>query len=176
MGILESIFFRGWPRPLEEFGPPDLDLDLNSGALGSFHINDSTENLKRRLGPPISWNNWRRFGEWHYPQLGLLVNTDRGAINEMLVVVRNPREWTMYPGWRRNGRAWTEMLRFPDGFKLGGLEARPEHFLDHAGKPGDRDEDEFQITLYYASGGFGYEADFLPSGELTSVQVYSLRD
>ncbi len=58
MGLREHIIFRNWPRPLEEFGVPDLTLDLSVGSVGSFRLESSVEILKQRLDAPGSWKRW----------------------------------------------------------------------------------------------------------------------
>ncbi len=176
VGLLEKIFFRNWPRPLDHSGPPDLTLDLARGALGSLRINDSAELLKQRLGPPASWNRLRKQGAWFYPQLGVGFDTDEGLIYSFTVVPRKP-EWSSLFKWEKIWKPWSGVILFPDGHKVAGLKAKLEEFLKHAGQPASReDEDHEDILLQYNSSSNlpegGFDVEFTPEGELLSLELY----
>jgi hypothetical protein len=173
MGLLESIFFRDWPRPLEMKGPPDLTLDLKGAALGAFRIDAPVDRIKERFGPPASWKRLRH-GEWVYPRLGVCFDVEKDRIATFYVVARGPELTALRP-WQKEWKAWTGTILFPDGFRAPGLEVKVEDFLQHAGQPSDRDDDSEGPVLTYAEHpnfpDLFIEVDFTPAGELASLEL-----
>lgn len=180
MGLLERIFFRDWPRPLDDSGPPDLTLDLARGALGAIRLNDSVETLKERFGPPVSWNRWRKYGEWHYPQLGVWFESFEGVIEGSYLIPRDGEQWSLYPGWADLWEPWAGSICFPSGAKISALEVRPDDFVEHLGKPSQRQVDAEAIELTYEHSPkldqVDVDAEFSPRGELRSLYLYSTRE
>ncbi len=181
MGLMEKLFFRNWPRPLDTRGRPDLALDLYTGAVGSFQVNSKAESLKEKLGPPASWNRWRNRGAWHYPELGIWFETSKaGMIESIHLVSREGDQYEYCPGWKGLWKPWTGSIRFPDGTRVPALDVKPDHFISYAGEPDQRDDDPDGNEFIYCDpprfSNFGFDVEFTAGGEFSGLELYSTRD
>jgi hypothetical protein len=181
MGLLEKIFFRDWPRPLETRSAPDLSLDLVSKSLGPFTIDKSAESLKERLGPPANWRVWKNKRRWHYPELGVWFESSKdGVLERISLSVREESSYANCPGWTERWKPWSGSIRFPSGDILPALTTKLDDFIKFAGEPDDRYDDEEEHELYYCEEprfcDYGFDVDFTVAGELSALELYSQRE
>src|SRR5690348_3224347 len=180
MGLLENIFFRDWPRPLETGSLPDLTLDLNGAALGPFAIDHFTQKLKDRLGPPANWRRWKNKRQWHYPELGMWFESSKEGELEMInLIVREENNYAICPGWIERWKPWSGSIRFQSGDILPALSAKSDDFIKWAGDPDDRYDDKDEHEFYYCEEprftNFGFDVEFTSTGELSGLEIYSQR-
>lgn len=176
MGLLETIFFRNWPRPRHSGDRHDLTLDLARGALGAFRLGVPVQLLKERLGPPVSWHHLRKSGRWLYPELGIIFESARDRIDAFSVITRRP-EWSSFQKWQNIWRPWAGTLRFPDGFKTCTKDIRLAAFLEHAGRPTNQEQEEEDVLLQYSDSPkfrhIAFDVEFTLQGDLISLYLWS---
>lgn len=181
MGLMEKIFFRDWPRPLETRSAPDLDLDLATKSLGPFMIDKSAQTLKERLGPPANWRVWKNKRRWHYPELGVWFESSKeGMLERINVIVREEASYSICPGWIERWKPWAGSIRFQSGDTLPASAAKLDDFIKFAGQPDDRYDGETEHDLYYCEEprfmDFGFDVEFTIEGELSGLELYTQRD
>lgn len=154
---------------------PDLTLDLAGGALGEFRLGAPAELLKQRLGPPASWNSLRRSGHWLYPELGAVFESTNGKIDGLSVITRRP-ESSFFKDYLASWQPWSGVIRFPDKRRASGKDTRLAAFLEHAGKPAAREQEEQNVLLQYSGSPrfpyLAFDAEFTLQGELISICLW----
>ena len=156
-------------------GAPDPTLDLSSGAVGSFRLDNHTESLKQRLGPPGNLKRWRELDEWFYPHFGVRFEGGNGLIVGINLVVR--REVEYHPTWGKLWRQGAGPIRFSDGLKISALDVCMGYFEEYVRKPDEHEEGDAEIVWTYCdtrkSRGFSFDAEFTPEAELTDLLLSS---
>lgn len=166
-GILDRVRFRNWPE-IDDPGP--LSLDVRRGTLAGIAIGDPEQRVRERLGRPAAWSPMAREGSWLYPQWGLVIEVEDGAVSDLKVSL-DEASGVFFQIDETGSRFRGGVQLQPGGEVLPAAELTRERIEAQLGAPEGTDDDEGEITTYYTIGRVGLEIEYLSSGRVSLIWV-----